>query len=85
MDSVMVSRIEKAIRYAQERDRFEFQQLVVKVRGDNRTHTVSYDKGDWTCSCGSFASRGMCSHTIAIEKLLGQALPNAIPMVMSNR
>lgn len=85
MDSAMVSRIEKAIRYAQERDRFEFQQFTVTVRGDNRTHTVSYDNGEWSCSCDFFAARAMCSHTIALEKLLGQALPNAIPMVMNHR
>jgi len=85
MDSAMVSRIEKAIRYAQERDRFEFQQFTVKVRGDHHTHTVSYDGGKWHCTCDFFPSRNVCSHTIALEKLLGEALPNGIPMVMDRR
>ncbi len=85
MDSAMVSRIEKAIRYAQERDRFQFQQFKVEVRGDNRSHAVSYDGGKWTCTCDFFASRGMCSHTIALEKLLGEALPDGVPMVMDHR
>jgi len=81
----MVSRIEKAVRYAQERDRFTFQQFNVQVRGEHHTHAVSYDKSQWSCTCDFFSSRGVCAHTIALEKLLGEALPDAIPMVMDRR
>src|SRR3989304_8402191 len=83
MDSGMIGKIEKAIRYAQERDRFEFRQLSVQVRGDHNTHTVSFNNGKLACPCEFYGPRGACSHTIALEKVLGEMLPGAIPSVMS--
>jgi len=83
MDSAMIGKIEKGIRYAQERDRFEFQQFTVKVQGTHRTHIVSYNNGQWSCGCDFFSRRGRCSHTIGVEKVLGVMLADAIPMVMS--
>ena len=82
VDSAMIGKLEKGIRYAQERDRFEFQQFTVKVQGTHRAHTVSYNNGQWSCGCDFFVSRGRCSHTLAVEKVLGVMLPGAIPMVM---
>jgi hypothetical protein len=83
MDSGMIGKIEKAIRYAQERDRFRFQQFMVQVRGTNNTHTVSFDGDKLACTCEFYGTRGTCSHTIAIEKVLGEMLPGAIPLVIS--
>ena len=82
VDSAMIGKLEKGIRYAQERDRFEFQQFTVKVQGTHRAHTLSYNNGQWSCGCDFFVSRCRCSHTIAVEKVLGVMLPDAIPMVM---
>ena len=83
MDSGMIGKIEKAIRYAQERDRFRFQQFTVEVQGTHNNHTVTFDQGKLTCTCEFYGTHGMCSHTIAIEKVLGEMLPGAIPAVMS--
>jgi hypothetical protein len=83
MDSGMIGKIEKAIRYAQERDRFQFQQFTVEVRGTHNTHSVSFDGGKLVCTCEFYGTHGMCSHTIAIEKVLGEMLPGAIPLVMA--
>ena len=83
MDSGMIGKIEKAIRYAQERDRFRFQQFAVEVRGEHNTHTVSYDGQKLSCTCEYYGTRGMCSHTIAMEKVLGEMLPGAIPLAMT--
>ena len=83
MDSGMIGKIEKAIRYAQERDRFQFQQFAVQVRGEHNTHTVSFDGNKLTCTCEFYGTHGTCSHTIAMEKVLGEMLPCAIPLVMS--
>jgi hypothetical protein len=83
MDSGMIGKIEKAIRYAQERDRFRFQSFTVEVRGTHNTHTVSFDDGKLVCTCEFYGTRGTCSHTIAIEKVLGEMLPGAIPLVMT--
>jgi hypothetical protein len=85
MDSGMIGKIEKAIRYAQERDRFQFEQFTVKVQGTHNAHTVSYHSGKLTCTCEFYGTRGACSHTIAMEKVLGEMLPGAIPSVMSRQ
>ncbi len=85
MDSGMIGKIEKAIRYAQERDRFQFQNFTVGVRGTHNTHTVSFNGDKLSCTCEFFGTRGTCSHTIAIEKVLGEMLPGAIPAVMGKR
>jgi hypothetical protein len=82
MDSGMIGKIEKAIRYAQEPDRFQFQTFSVQVRGEHNTHTVSYNGDKLGCTCEFYGSRGTCSHTIAMEKVLGQMLPGAIPSLM---
>lgn len=82
MDSGMIGKIEKGIKYSREHDRFEFRQLKVNVRGEHTTHAVEYDHGNWNCDCEFFITHQQCSHTIAIEKVLGQMLPGAIPSVM---
>jgi hypothetical protein len=79
MGSATISKIEKAIHYAQERDRFEFQEFTVKVRGTHSVHTVEYRSEVWRCDCEHFVAHGDCSHTIACEKVLGEMLPGAIP------
>jgi hypothetical protein len=70
MDYGMIGKIEKAKRYAQERERFRFSTFSVTVDGANNPHTVTYDNGDWQCDCDFFRSRGRCSHTMALEFIL---------------
>jgi hypothetical protein len=70
MDSGMVSKIEKARRYAEERDRAHFDKFEVTFRGDHSTYTVAYDNGNWQCGCRFFSQRGVCSHTMALERVL---------------
>ena len=83
MDSDKIGKIEKAVRYARDPKRFEFQKFSVKVHGDHRTHTVDYNGRGLTCTCDFFNTHSHCSHTIAMEKVLGEMLPGAIPAVMS--
>jgi hypothetical protein len=70
MDSGMIGKIHKAKRYAQERDRIEFTQFSVTFCGENSDHQITYDSGKWDCECRFFASHGVCSHTMALEKIL---------------
>ena len=71
MDYGMISKIEKAKIYSEERDRIEFESLKVRIQGDNNAdHVVEYNAGDWSCDCGFFGSRGVCSHTMAMERIL---------------
>ncbi|MBN1642401.1 MAG: hypothetical protein JXA09_14285 [Anaerolineae bacterium] len=74
MDSGMIGKIQKAKQYAEERDRIEFRQFTVILHGDNHDHIVSYDQGQWQCECSYFASHGVCSHTMAMERVLGEML-----------
>jgi hypothetical protein len=83
MGSSTISKIEKAIHYAQERDRFEFQTFTVKLHGVHGDHTVTYRDSIWNCDCEHFAGQENCSHTIACEKVLGEMLPGAIPALMN--
>jgi hypothetical protein len=71
----VVSDVEKASRYATEKDRLTFNSFKVSIRGNNGDHAVSYDRGVWQCDSNSFRLRGVSSHTIAMERLLKGMLP----------
>jgi hypothetical protein len=70
MDSGMIGKIQKAKRYAQERNRFHFDALNVKIDGENNSHTAQLKDGKWHCDCDYFQSHGLCTHTMALEELL---------------
>jgi hypothetical protein len=70
MDYGMIGKIEKAKRYAQERQRIHLENMQVTFEGDNNPHTVTFEKGEWRCDCDFFKSRSRCSHTIALEMIL---------------
>ncbi|MCP4425104.1 MAG: hypothetical protein GY803_11460 [Chloroflexi bacterium] len=83
MDYGMIGKIEKAKIYAEEgADRIDFESLRVRIQGDNNTapHIVEYNQGDWSCDCDFFASRGVCSHSMAIERILR----NMVELARSN-
>ena len=80
MQSSLISKIEKARRYAQERDRVHIQELTIDFRGDHNTYALSYSSGIWKCPCSFFSMHGTCSHTMALERMLGDLLaqPHAV-------
>ncbi len=75
MDSAMISKIQKARRYAEDPTRIIFNEFAVTIQGDNHPHTLSYRQGEWSCDCDYFNHRGYCSHTMAMERVLGVMLP----------
>tara|TARA_B100000315_G_scaffold156774_1_gene145336 strand:+ start:372 stop:635 length:264 start_codon:yes stop_codon:yes gene_type:complete len=75
MQSSLIGKIEKAKRYAEETERISFTRLSVEFRGDNDSHTTEYKDGRWHCSCSFFANWRLCSHTMALERILGDMLP----------
>ncbi|MCS7295856.1 MAG: hypothetical protein RMK15_04060 [Chloroflexota bacterium] len=75
MHSSLIGKIEKARLYAQERDRVRFERLAVTFRGENDVHRVELADGEWRCSCDFFAGWGVCSHTMALEKILQGMVP----------
>ena len=75
MQSSLIGKIEKAKRYAEERDRITFNELTVRFHGENNDYNTSYRDGKWQCTCSFFSSWGMCSHTMAMERILADMLP----------
>jgi hypothetical protein len=75
MDSGLIGKIEKAKRYASERNRVRFQAFTVTFDGANNPHTVEFGDNTWNCDCDFFKSRGRCSHTMALELILEGMIP----------
>ena len=76
MQSSLIGKVEKAKRYAQETERVTFSELSVKFRGENNDYDTSYKDGQWHCSCRFFSNWGLCSHTMALQKILDNMLPD---------
>ncbi|RMG77347.1 MAG: SWIM zinc finger family protein [Chloroflexi bacterium] len=66
----IVSDVEKANQYAHETDRIRFISFEATFRGGHNTYHVTYHDGKWNCDNPYFQSRGVCSNTMAMEKLL---------------
>jgi hypothetical protein len=75
MQSDLISKIEKANRYVGERDRIKIRNLSVDFQGMHGVHITSLTNGKWNCTCNSFAKLETCSHTMALQKILGDMLP----------
>lgn len=75
MQSSLIGKIEKAMRYARETDRVTFNEFSVKFRGENSEYQTGYSDGKWHCTCSFFSKWGICSHTMAMEKILSTMLP----------
>jgi hypothetical protein len=75
MQSSLIGKIEKAKRYAQEKERITFNELSVKFRGENDDYTVGLNNGKWQCTCRFFSQWHLCSHTMALEEILKGMLP----------
>ena len=75
MYSSLIGKVEKANRYTEERDRFSFTSFTVSVRGDNNEHVVAFQDGEWRCDCDFFTIYGLCSHGMALERILGEMVP----------
>ena len=78
MDYGLIGKIEKAKRYANERDRIRIKSLTVTFEGENNPHTVYLQDGAWQCDCDFFKSRGRCSHTMALEIIMDGMLPESV-------
>ena len=70
MHSGLIGKVQKARRYAQERERASFSSFTVSFRGEHGNHQVIYDQGSWRCSCDFFGGNQTCSHTMALERML---------------
>ncbi len=76
MDSSLIGKIEKAKRYAEERERVSFSRFDVRFRGENGDHSVRFENGGWSCNCHYFSGHRVCSHTMALQRILDGMLPS---------
>ena len=70
MDYGMIGKIEKAKRYAQEPERVTLISFTAEIQGDNNAYVVHYSPEGWDCGCNTFRSHGICTHCMALERLL---------------
>ena len=75
MQSSLISKVEKAKAYAGERHRMQIDGLHVSFHGENSDHEVSIKDGHWACNCDFFDSWSVCSHTMALERVLAGMVP----------
>ena len=66
----IVSDVKKAKRYSDQRDRIRIVSFDCTFEGYNKNHHITYDGGKWSSTASFFAQRGVCSHTMALEKIL---------------
>jgi hypothetical protein len=80
MQSSLIGKVEKAGRYALEKNRVSFSTFTASFKGDHDSYSVVYDQGKWRCTCHSFAQSGLCSHTMALQKILDGMIPVEEPV-----
>ncbi|HEX9267472.1 MAG TPA: hypothetical protein VF965_08320 [Candidatus Limnocylindria bacterium] len=74
MYSSLISKIEKAKRYAEEPERISFRSFEVAFRGENGTHAVSLRGDDWNCECEHFHTSGLCAHVMTLQRVFASHL-----------
>jgi len=73
--SGMINKIQKAREYAGKPERIHFRELQVEFDGRNGQHSVDFHDGEWHCDCAYFRNHHVCSHTMAMERVLGVMAP----------
>ncbi len=75
MQSSLIGKIEKAKRYAHEPERAKIAEFSASFQGDNNLYQVKYESGKWHCTCRFFSQMGICSHIMALQKIMEPMLP----------
>jgi hypothetical protein len=73
MHSDLISKIEKAKRYAAEPERVTINQLRATFRGGN-DHSITLENDHWSCDCRFYTNWQTCSHVMALQRMLGQMI-----------
>ena len=81
MHSSIIGKIDKARRYSEEKDRVSITSLKATFQGDHNAYAVYFESGSWHCECRSFLTRGMCSHTMALQRMLEEMLVSSGDLV----
>jgi hypothetical protein len=68
--SSLIGKIEKAKRYAQQPERVQVDNFEATFKGDNNNYKTGFKDGKWHCTCSFFSQMGICSHTMALQKIM---------------
>lgn len=74
MNSSIIGKIDKARKYAEEKERVSINSFSATFQGNHNSYDVSFNAGDWDCECHFFATRAVCSHTMALQRMLDDVL-----------
>ena len=74
MNSSIIGKIDKARKYAEEKERVRINSFSATFQGNHNSYDVSFDAGAWDCECHFFATRSVCSHTMALQRMLDDVL-----------
>ena len=74
MHSSIIGKIDKARKYAEEKDRVSITSLKATFQGNHNTYELEFASGSWHCECRSFLTRDICSHTMALQRMLDEML-----------
>ena len=85
MNSSFIGKIDKARKYAEERERVSINSFHATFEGNHNTYQVSFESGEWKCECLFFHTRGVCSHIMALQRMLDEFLAQGDPSTSSGR
>ena len=74
MDSSINGKIAKARQYAEQKDRVNITSFAATFQGNHNRYDVRFEDGAWRCECHFFATRDLCSHTMALQRILDEML-----------
>jgi hypothetical protein len=78
-DEALQAEQAKAEKYASAPERFTLFFIEMEVKAEHGNRLVTYsDDGEWTCVCDFFQQHQMCSHVMAVGRVL-QHLPITQP------
>ena len=74
MDSSIIGKIEKAKLYAEEKHRINITSFAATFKGNHDQYDVQFEDGIWRCECHFFTTREICSHIMALQRILDQMI-----------
>jgi len=74
MNSSFIGKVDKARKYAEEKDRVSITTFKANFHGIHGSYEVTFDTGTWNCQCHFFVGHQACSHTMALQRILDQVL-----------
>lgn len=79
MNSGFIGKVDKARKYAAEKERVTIDRFHATFVGNHNTYEVKFEAGAWSCQCLFFTTRGVCSHIMALQRILEDVLARSEP------